>query len=56
MKKIDLHSHVGNFAGWAGIESDIDSIIKNMDTYEIELTVLCSANEKTNDDTLKALL
>ena len=54
LKKIDLHSHVGNFAGWAGIKSDTDSIIKNMNDYEIELTVLCSANEKTNDDTLKA--
>ena len=51
MKKIDLHSHVGNFGSWAGIKSDIDSIIKNMDTYEIEKTVVCSANQNTNEDT-----
>ncbi len=51
MKKIDLHSHVGNFGSWAGVKSDIDSIIKNMDEYEVEKVVLCSANQYTNDDT-----
>ena len=51
MKKIDLHTHVGNFAGWASVKSDIESIIRNMEIYEIETTVLCSSGPDTNEDT-----
>lgn len=54
MKKIDMHSHVGKFGGWAGFDSDIDTLIKFMDEYEVEKTVLCSADAKTNEDTLAA--
>ena len=54
MKKIDMHSHVGKFGGWAGFDSDIDTLIKFMDEYEVEKTVLCSADANTNDDTLAA--
>ena len=54
MKKIDMHSHVGKFGGWAGFDSDIDTLIKFMDEYEVEKTVLCSADANTNEDTLAA--
>lgn len=50
-KKIDLHTHVGNFGGWASVASDVESIIQNMETYEIETTVLCSSGPDTNEDT-----
>ena len=37
MKKIDAHSHIGDFGGWAKVAIDIDKLIKQMDEYEIEI-------------------
>ncbi len=54
MKKIDAHSHIGSFGGWAGVETDIGSLINKMDEYEIEKTVLCSSGPETNDEVLDA--
>lgn len=54
MKKIDAHCHVGQFGGWAGFGISAESLIANMDEYEIEKTVLCSADENTNENTLEA--
>lgn len=54
MKKIDAHCHVGQFGGWAGFSINADELISYMDEYEIEKTVLCSADEKTNENTLDA--
>ncbi len=54
MKKIDAHSHVGDFGGWAGLHITADELIKQMDDYDIEKVILCSADEKTNEDTLNA--
>lgn len=51
MKKIDAHSHVGDFGGWAGLHITADELIAQMDEYDIEKVILCSANEKTNEDT-----
>lgn len=54
MKKIDAHSHVGSFGGWAGFSIDEDRLISLMDEYEIEKTILCSVDNNTNEDTLHA--
>lgn len=54
MKKIDAHCHVGQFGGWAGFGINADELISKMDEYEIEKTVLCSADENTNENTLDA--
>lgn len=54
MKKIDAHAHVGNFGGWAGVESMPENLISYMDEYEIEKTVLCSRDHTGNDETLAA--
>ncbi len=51
MKKIDAHSHVGDFGGWAGLRITADELIKQMDEYDIEKVILCSADEKTNENT-----
>ncbi|AFS79743.1 putative amidohydrolase 2 [Gottschalkia acidurici 9a] len=51
MKKIDAHSHIGVFGGWAGVSIDTEELIKQMDEYEIEKTILCSSNA-TNNDTI----
>ncbi len=54
MKKIDAHAHIGSFGGWANLRINADELIEQMDKYEIEKTVLCSTDEKTNTDTLGA--
>lgn len=54
MKKIDAHSHVGNFGGWAGVTITAEQLIKQMDEYEIEKTVLCASSYENNEDTLEA--
>ncbi len=54
MKKIDAHSHIGEFGGWAGLHITADELIEQMNKYEIEKVILCSANDKTNEDTLSA--
>ncbi|MDD3746735.1 MAG: amidohydrolase family protein [Anaerostipes sp.] len=51
MKKIDAHAHIGEYGGWAGVSSSEESILKNMNEYEIEKTILCSANYERNEDT-----
>jgi uncharacterized protein len=55
MKKIDAHSHIGDFGGWAGVSIDADALIKQMDEYEVEMTVLCGTNASDNEDVALAL-
>lgn len=50
MKKIDAHSHIGNFGGWAGVLIKADELIKQMDEYEVEKTILCGSNYTNNDE------
>lgn len=50
LKKIDAHSHIGDFGGWAGVSIDVPALIKNMDEFEIEKTVLCSSGPEFNDE------
>lgn len=54
MKKVDAHSHIGNFGGWAGVSIDADALVKQMDEYEIEKTILCSTDTFDNDDVAAA--
>ena len=35
MKKIDAHSHIGSFGGWAGVAFTAEKLLEQMDEYEI---------------------
>lgn len=54
MKKIDAHSHIGSFGGWANVEIDADTFVKNMEEFQLEKAVLCSSGPEFNKDTLNA--
>lgn len=54
MKKIDAHAHIGNFGGWANVSISADELIKQMDEYEIEKTILCSTDSFDNDNVVEA--
>lgn len=54
MKKIDAHSHIGDFGGWAKVAIDIDKLIKQMDEYEIEKVVLCGTGAHDNENVANA--
>ncbi len=50
MKKIDAHSHIGNFGGWAGVAFDAEKLIDQMEEFEIEKTFLTASSFQTNDE------
>jgi len=52
MKKIDAHAHIGYIGGWADVGITEEGLIKQMDDYDIEKTVLCCED---NDLTLKVM-
>ena len=54
MKKIDAHSHLGVFGGWAGVNFNTDELLKQMDEYEIEKTFLTASSFQTNDEVAAA--
>lgn len=54
MKKLDAHAHVGTFGGWANVAITAEELIQQMDTYEIEKTVLCSTGSHDNFLTAQA--
>ena len=54
MKKIDAHSHIGVFGGWANVSITSKQLLNQMKLYDIEKVVLCSSSPKTNEETLKA--
>jgi uncharacterized protein len=35
-KKIDLHTHIGHFAGWANVSLTADELVRSMDDYNVE--------------------
>ena len=37
--KIDVHSHIGSFGGWAGVSIDAEGLIRQIDEYEIEFKI-----------------
>ena len=54
MKKINAHAHIGYIGGWANVSMTLDEMIQEMNENDIEKTILCSVDEKTNEDTLEA--
>ena len=54
MKKIDAHSHIGNFGGWAGVAFTKQKLIEQMDEYDIEKTFLTAPNFQGNDEVVDA--
>jgi hypothetical protein len=54
MKKIDAHSHIGTFGGWAGFSLSKEELISQMKEYEIEKTILCASDSQHNEDVLAA--
>lgn len=54
MKKIDAHAHIGDFGGWCKVSINADELIKQMDDYEIEKTILCGRDPGDNPDVCAA--
>lgn len=52
--KIDMHSHIGQRGEPFNIKADAEYIIKQMDTYNIEKTVLCSTKSMEYQEVLEA--
>ncbi|MDO5038063.1 MAG: amidohydrolase family protein [Tissierellia bacterium] len=54
-KKFDAHSHIGDFGGWAGsFAIDKDQLVRDMDSYQVEKTILCAADAPRNQEVLEA--
>jgi len=54
LRKIDAHSHIGRFGNPFNIDFDAERLMLQMDTYNIEKTILCSAGCHLNEETLAA--
>ena len=54
MRKIDAHSHIGIFGGWAGVSITAEELIDQMDEYQIEKSVLCSTAALDNENIVRA--
>lgn len=53
-KKIDAHSHIGNFGGWAEVKNDTKTLLQQMQEFNIEKTVLVGTGSQDNASTLIA--
>ena len=51
-KKIDAHSHLGDFGGWAGVAFGERELLQQMAEYDIEKTFLTGASFRDNDAVL----
>lgn len=47
MKKIDAHAHIGSFGGWAAVANTTETLLADMDQYEIEKTIVCTGDNIT---------
>ncbi len=54
MKKIDAHSHLGDFGGWAGVAFGEQELLRQMEEYAIERTFLVGPSSQGNDIVLDA--
>lgn len=54
MKKIDAHSHIGNFGGWADVSFTKEKLVEQMKEYDIEKTFLTASSFKGNDEVVDA--
>lgn len=52
MKIIDAHAHIGYIGGWADVGITEEGLLKQMNKYNIERTVLCNED---NDITLRMM-
>lgn len=41
-KKIDAHSHIGQFGSWSNVGITTEELIQQMDEYNVEKTVICT--------------
>ena len=53
-KKMDAHTHIGTFGSPFNINFDIEQLLAQMETYNIEKTILCAAGCHLNEDTAAA--
>ena len=40
-KKIDAHTHIGNFGSPFNVNFDMNRLLSQMETFNIEKTILC---------------
>lgn len=53
-KKIDMHSHVGEWGSPFNMNVDAKTIINQMDEYNVEKALICASNSQKNVDTIRA--
>lgn len=53
-KKIDAHSHIGQFGNPFYIDFDVNRLIQQMEEFHIEKTILCSAGCHLNEELREA--
>ena len=53
MKIIDAHAHIGYIGGWADVGITEEGLIDQMNTYDIEKTVLCCEDNDFTLDVMK---
>lgn len=54
IRKIDAHTHIGVFGSPFNINFDVDRLLKQMEIYNIEKTILCASGCHENEDTAAA--
>ncbi|MBR5643065.1 MAG: hypothetical protein IKW77_02640, partial [Salinivirgaceae bacterium] len=54
IRKIDAHTHIGEFGSPFNINFDAERLVEQMHTYNIEKTVLCASSAYSNEDTVAA--
>lgn len=54
LKKIDAHSHLGSFGGWADVAFTVDKLLEQMEAFDIEKTFLTASSFQTNDEVAEA--
>ncbi|MDQ0508767.1 Predicted metal-dependent hydrolase of the TIM-barrel fold [Aedoeadaptatus ivorii] len=54
MKKIDAHTHLGDFGGWANVAFTKEVLIEQMKTYDIEKTFVTGSSFHDNDRVVDA--
>lgn len=53
-RKIDMHSHIGTWGSPFNMEVNAQTIIKIMDDFNIEKTVICASKSDRNQDVVDA--
>ncbi len=49
-RKIDAHSHIGRFGSPFNVDFDVEKLARQMDEFNIEKTILCSAGAHLNEE------